>query len=337
MDFKSSILQNLENDKNTKNLTSFDEMTEWISRNMAPYETRPGTGYTGELEAKTTLLSNDEFDICLMKWSQPSESVVIGGRDSLHFVFYFDGQSEVIDPVLGRVVGRPNQFRVLSMNPGTEILSKSKRTVLQLVVPFSEIQRRARSYFEYDGALPLQFSPLVDTNTSHGRAFLSLVQYYYSLLTCDQNIFSNQMVATSSKELLISAIIGQLPHNYSKLSNISTTQNLALAVVERAEEYMQNHAEQAISIEHLAKEVACSERTLHASFKKVRLSSPLRVLRNIRLDYAKQDLTNSTSSVTEAAFKWGFSNLGRFSKFYAEKFGEKPSQTLQKNYTCMRK
>ncbi len=55
--------------------------------------------------------------------------------------------------------------------------------------------------------------------------------------------------------------------------------------------------------------------------------TPMGALREIRLEKARGDLQAGTDTVTGIAFKWGFSNPGRFAAQYAEKFGETPSQT----------
>ncbi|NNF77659.1 MAG: helix-turn-helix transcriptional regulator [Rhizobiales bacterium] len=78
--------------------------------------------------------------------------------------------------------------------------------------------------------------------------------------------------------------------------------------------------------------VLCSIRPLHNAFKTFRQKSPMAMLRDVRLEGAHDDLQAGESTITEIAFKWGFSNPGRFSRLYAEKFGCKPSQTLRYSY-----
>ena len=60
--------------------------------------------------------------------------------------------------------------------------------------------------------------------------------------------------------------------------------------------------------------------------------TPSAFLRGIRLERAHRDLVEANPAdmtVAEIAHRWGFGNLGRFSHYYAERFGTLPSHTLR--------
>ena len=48
---------------------------------------------------------------------------------------------------------------------------------------------------------------------------------------------------------------------------------------------------------------------------------------NMRLEAARDEIVKDMGSVSEIAVKYGFSNLGRFARQYAERYGQKPSET----------
>lgn len=56
--------------------------------------------------------------------------------------------------------------------------------------------------------------------------------------------------------------------------------------------------------------------------------SPMQYLRGVRLDRAREDLQAGVGTVSDIAYQWGFTNLGRFARAYRERFGELPSDTL---------
>jgi len=85
-----------------------------------------------------------------------------------------------------------------------------------------------------------------------------------------------------------------------------------------------------LSLGDIAQASGVPTRTLLESFKRFRNTSPIRYLRDVRLDEAREALiAGSVSTAAEAAMSAGLMHLGRFSREYAERFGEKPSDTLR--------
>lgn len=73
-----------------------------------------------------------------------------------------------------------------------------------------------------------------------------------------------------------------------------------------------------------------TERTLERRFHEFYQMSPRRWHLLERLHRARRDLTAARSNtVTRVAMRWGFTHLGRFSREYANLFGERPSDTIR--------
>jgi transcriptional regulator GlxA family with amidase domain len=54
----------------------------------------------------------------------------------------------------------------------------------------------------------------------------------------------------------------------------------------------------------------------------------MRHLRNVRLNQSRDRIMGSRSeSIATIALECGFGNLGRFAQQYAERFGERPTET----------
>jgi len=73
-------------------------------------------------------------------------------------------------------------------------------------------------------------------------------------------------------------------------------------------------------------------RVLQESFRRHVGMSPLTYLRRLRLDGVHGELSRSDPwhvSVSEVAYRWGFTHLGRFAGAYRKRYGEPPSQTLR--------
>jgi transcriptional regulator GlxA family with amidase domain len=106
---------------------------------------------------------------------------------------------------------------------------------------------------------------------------------------------------------------------------------LSLQELRRADAFMSAHAHEPISIGDVAQHLGISVRKLQYTFRRHRDTTPLAVLRRFRLEGVRRDLgTPEAGSIAEVALRWGFTNLGRFSRQYRGEFQEKPSQTLAK-------
>lgn len=103
--------------------------------------------------------------------------------------------------------------------------------------------------------------------------------------------------------------------------------------VRRAEEYIETHWNQPITIACLARATAASARSIFYHFKSSRGQSPMSFLKQIRLAHAREMLEKSGvgRSVTEIAIDCGFGNLGHFAGDYFKRFGERPSDTLKRS------
>ncbi|WP_311273432.1 MULTISPECIES: AraC family transcriptional regulator [unclassified Rhizobium] len=103
------------------------------------------------------------------------------------------------------------------------------------------------------------------------------------------------------------------------------------ACVYAAERFMSVNLQRDIGLEELAKLVGTPSRTLSYSFQRFRNKSPLQALREKRLDRIRELLvTSQAASVTEVALQYQFNHVGRLAAFYKLRFGETPSQTLQR-------
>jgi AraC-like DNA-binding protein len=111
-----------------------------------------------------------------------------------------------------------------------------------------------------------------------------------------------------------------------------TADALRIQLVHRVEAYQRAHIDTPVSIARLCRVAGCSERGLRNAFHAVRGMSPRRCLVATRLAAVRQALNGAQSShltVTDAAVRYGFFDLGRFAASYKAQFGEAPSQTLR--------
>jgi transcriptional regulator GlxA family with amidase domain len=102
--------------------------------------------------------------------------------------------------------------------------------------------------------------------------------------------------------------------------------------VERVEAYLRAHIDFPTRVSTLSRIAGLSERGLRDAFYCVHGMSPKQWMVAERLKQVHSMLSDTDStaiSVTGAATRYGFFELGRFAATYKEAFGEVPSETLR--------
>jgi len=100
----------------------------------------------------------------------------------------------------------------------------------------------------------------------------------------------------------------------------------------RAEEYLQTHSHEAISVADLVRESGCGRSVLFEAFKQTCGCTPMEYLSEMRLSRARARLRTAGpgETVTRIALACGITHLGRFARLYRNRFGELPSATLRR-------
>src|SRR4029453_3021068 len=101
---------------------------------------------------------------------------------------------------------------------------------------------------------------------------------------------------------------------------------------ERVEAYLRANFDSPMRVSTLSRVAGLSERALRDAFYTVHGMSPKQWILAERLKQVRTILSRGESgpiSVTGAATRYGFYELGRFAATYKEAFGEVPSETLR--------
>jgi AraC-like DNA-binding protein len=104
--------------------------------------------------------------------------------------------------------------------------------------------------------------------------------------------------------------------------------------IRAAIEVLEEEAHLPTTVSSLAARTHISVRALQQGFRDYLGVSPMTYLREVRLRRAHQTLLESDPSaltVASVAYRWGFSNLGRFSAAHLHRYGESPSETLRRS------
>ena len=137
-----------------------------------------------------------------------------------------------------------------------------------------------------------------------------------------------ELVASSLESLVAASVRAHHGRTAGTADRRTPTPREVRTVVD----YIEAHADQPVSLADMASAAHMSVRALQYSLKRHVDMTPSEFLRSVRLDRAHRDLLASDASETTVghiAQQWGFGNLGRFSRYYMERFGRLPSQTLR--------
>lgn len=266
------------------------------------------------------------FDLRVFNWGIPVHGLSVSDTSIITINIALTGTRTVQDQYFGNISWQNNEAGIYKLDAGTTVVSDRPHSLLHLTLPTELLEARARSIYDKELNEPLRFSPVINLSRE-GAAIGSLFGYLLAQTVSAPDALRSPAVESSFRELVVSTVFGTLKHNYGQALSTKVVDCVRPRMVKRAEDYMQAHAEEPISLQILAREAGCSERALQDAFKSFRSMTPMGALREIRLEKARQDLKEAADTVTGIAFKWGFSNPGRFAAQYAERFGETPSQT----------
>ena len=139
------------------------------------------------------------------------------------------------------------------------------------------------------------------------------------------------LLLAEMQQAILVAYLSGVDHNYSDLLS-RPNKTISRWQVRRAEEYIQAHFREPLSIEALANVTNVSVRALFHAFRECRGYSPMGFVKQLRLRHANKMLAKPDleTSVTKVSFECGFGNLGHFAADYKKVFGEPPSETLHR-------
>lgn len=197
----------------------------------------------------------------------------------------------------------------------------------------SAVETQLTQLLGNDPRYPIDFDMAIDFSTDRGRSLLNILHLMVDELENPNSLLhSTPLAHRQYEQMAIWALLNAQPHNYSdKLCNHSAfgSPHHVRSVVD----YIEKNCAEEIMLEDLIRVSGVGKRTLFAAFKRYKNSSPMKHLKNVRMDKVHQALRQTTpeeTNVTQLAEHWGFSQLGRFSVEYRERYGESPSETLKR-------
>jgi AraC-like DNA-binding protein len=178
----------------------------------------------------------------------------------------------------------------------------------------------------------IDFRHHMATTTQAGQSWTTMVSVFTEQLFRPHSVLHQPIVGMPFAESLIRGLLMASDHSYRAVLMGESIEAPPRAI-RAAIELMEAEAHQPWTISALATRTNVSVRSLQQGFRTNVGTTPMQYLREVRLRRARQDLQDSdpsTDTVTSIAFRWGFTNPGRFAAVYASRYSESPLMTLRR-------
>jgi AraC-like DNA-binding protein len=188
---------------------------------------------------------------------------------------------------------------------------------------------------EYTGIDPadLRFDSMSAVSPAMARHFSHTLALLQRELTEPDSAAANPLVAEQLIQTAAALTLTVFPNTAMTAGQLPAPGYVPPAAVRRATAFIDEHADEPITLSQIATAAGVKPRTLQAGFARHHDTSPMGYLRRVRLEGAHRNLqaADPTDGATVAgiAARWGFTNPGRFSTRYRQTYGQTPGHTLR--------
>jgi AraC-like DNA-binding protein len=223
------------------------------------------------------------------------------------------------------------QRSVAVINPGQAFRKKWMPKTRQLLVRIDRrlVDREVCAWTGGDVRGGIEFEIPIDDVAKVGSLAL-YVRMICEDLRNEASDLSHSLVADRLASGLVALLLTSMPNNKQRAIE-AAGRSTAPFFVRRVEQFIEEHARDAIALADLIGVAGVSTRALQTSFRRFRNTTPMAYLRAVRMELTQTELMNAGRqglSVAAVANAFGFGHLGRFARDYQARFGELPSQTL---------
>jgi len=253
-----------------------------------------------------------------------------GCLDSFYLVQVPLSGREVIDTSGQTVCSAGKVGSVINATGASLIRHEANTEKLVIRIEREVLERNCIQHLGHALRHPIGFLPSMTLDGVAGSRWTGLLRWIYESLALDDQCFDSPIMSAQVEQTVIATLLSAQPHNYSEELN-GEERSIAPAFVKRIERYIEDHADQPITIVDLAEHAGVSSRSIFNGFRRFRNTSPMLYLKEVRMRRVNEELKRlrpAETTVTTVAYHWGFTHLGHFTTDYKRRFGESPSQTL---------
>jgi len=179
----------------------------------------------------------------------------------------------------------------------------------------------------------IDFHPLMSSTVQVARSWITMVTLFTEQLFRPSSLLHQPMVGLPFAESVVRGFLLATDHSFRATLD-SDAGIAAPRAIREAMEVIEAEANRPLTVSELATISCTSVRSLQQGFQRHLGTTPMAYLRDVRLRRAHQTLLESdpsTETVAAIAYRWGFTNLGRFAAAHAARYHETPLKTLRRS------
>jgi AraC-like DNA-binding protein len=231
-------------------------------------------------------------------------------------------EDELFQPGEIALIGRPG------VETETEVDSFAQK-----VTTLRAAAVREAAGLDPDAELPVFTSPR-PISPQRARTWRRARDFVSNMLEVDPDVAAAPLVIGSANRMLAGLLLATFP-NRTTAPPLRRDDHDARrpGTVHRAIAFIESNADMDIDIGDIAAAAEVSRRAIQLAFRRHLDTTPTAYLRRVRLDFAHAELIAGSPAeltVTEVAYRWGFSSPSRFAERYRVAYGISPSETLRR-------
>jgi AraC-like DNA-binding protein len=222
--------------------------------------------------------------------------------------------------------------RAALLNPHRETTMIWEEGCRQILVQIkrSALQEYLAQHLGLAPDKPVAFQGGIDLETPAGARLSRLVAYLVAEAEASLGPIPLALISPHIEDAVLGGLVDTIRHTLTDQSHPDTGP-IVPGSIRRAVAFILANLDQPLQLSDIARATRVSERSLQTGFQRYHATTPMKFLRQSRLQRIHDDLNKGIpgETVTEIAQRWGVTQLGRFSHDYRCHFGCPPSQTLR--------
>ncbi|CAB3788802.1 hypothetical protein LMG28688_02761 [Paraburkholderia caffeinitolerans] len=227
------------------------------------------------------------------------------------------------------ITSTPTVGSILNARQQHEIIHGAGTEKLILRIDRDLVERLCGQHLGNGAQAKVEFEPAMPLDSASGRRWASTMRWLFDYLDGTQS--SSALLTAQIEHMIGSLLLISQTSNHSEALNEDRSRSVTPAFIRKAELFIEERAHEPITVGNIAEHVGVSVSSIYAGFRKYRNTSPMHLLKSIRLNRVREQLLRSepkSTTVTAVAYRWGFAHLGHFTTDYKRWFGESPGETL---------